>query len=411
MNFKLFRLIHDEKTYKRYYYQPLNERLSTPIIWRAGFEAKNFVIDLARAIYFPFNPKYNKQQYNGIRKAKIQMVYENVAWFLKYKEICFYYFLYGLDVKGREPNDYLAYTEFRVLRNIINIRQRETMKTGYSFNYLALVHDKFLFYQYCKSLGMPFPDTIALVSKGKVSWYDGKKMNWSPFDSLLDRNFTAFCKEVTGEGGKGAFVLEIENGIVRITGNEATLEELKEKFGNSTFILQEKITNHRILKEIYPDSLNTLRLHTILNTDGNVEFFSAVQRFGANGSIVDNGCHGGMFVGVNEYGILKDYGCHEPQMKYEKLIIRENHPNTGVKFSGMKLPYWDEILETAKTFHQFMYGIPSMGWDIAITEDGFCFTEAGDDWEIAFDQSVNGPQRTHFYETHGYALDIPLRKL
>ena len=58
-----------------------------------------------------------------------------------------------------------------------------------------------------------------------------------------------------------------------------------------------------------------------------------------------------------------------------------------------------------------MYGIPSIGWDIAITEDGFCFTEAGEDWEMAFDQAVNGGQRKHFYETHGYALNIKLRKL
>ena len=76
----------------------------------------------------------------------------------------------------------------------------------------------------------------------------------------------------------------------------------------------------------------------------------------------------------------------------------------------MKLPHWEEIMETAKTFHKFMYGIPSIGWDVAITEDGFYFTEAGEDWEIAFDQAANGPQRERFYKYHGYALGIKLRK-
>ena len=179
----------------------------------------------------------------------------------------------------------------------------------------------------------------------------------------------------------------------------------------STYIMQEQIKNHHLLSEVYPSSLNTLRLHTMLNRDGSVDFFSAVQRFGAHGSIVDNGCYGGMFVGVNENGVLNDFGCHEPHLGYKKMVIHDNHPDTGKRFSGLQLPYWNQIMETAKTLHKFFYGIPSIGWDIAITEDGFCFTEAGEDWEMAFDQAVNGGQRDHFYKTHGYALNIKLRKL
>lgn len=53
------------------------------------------------------------------------MLYENLIGGVKYKEVCKYYFLYGLDLKARSTKDYIAYTEFRVLRNIINFRQRE----------------------------------------------------------------------------------------------------------------------------------------------------------------------------------------------------------------------------------------------------------------------------------------------
>lgn len=76
----------------------------------------------------------------------------------------------------------------------------------------------------------------------------------------------------------------------------------------------------------------------------------------------------------------------------------------------MKLPYWDEIIETAKTFHKFLYGIPSICWDVAMTENGICFTEAGEDWEIAANQAALGPLREKFYKFHAYALDIKLRK-
>ncbi len=408
MKLRLFYLIHSERPYKRYYYEPL---LKDTAIQRFYNEVHSYLYVIAKSVLLPFDCKHNMQQWEGCRKSKLRMVWELMMWGIKYKEVCTYYYVYGLDIKGHSPKDYMAYTEFRVLRNIINIRQREKMRTKYTFNYLALVRDKFIFYQYCKSLGIPYPKTIAIVSNGKVSWYDGEHMVWSDLDTIIEKNFRVFCKETTGEGGQGAFVLDVNHGKILISGVSATLDELRIKFGSSTYIMQEQIKNHHLLREIYPNSLNTLRLHTILNKDGSVDFFSAVQRFGAHGSIVDNGCFGGMFVGVNEKGVLNEFGCHEPHTGYKQLIIHNSHPDTGKNFAGLQLPFWEQILETAKTFHKFMYGIPSLGWDIAITEDGFCFTEAGEDWEMAFDQAVNRGQRQHFYDTHGYALDIKLRKI
>lgn len=51
-----------------------------------------------------------------------------------------------------------------------------------------------------------------------------------------------------------------------------------------------------------------------------------------------------------------------------------------------------------------------MGWDIAITEKGPVFLEAGEDWEIQLTQIFNGGRRKDFYALHGYALNIKLRK-
>lgn len=163
MNIKLFKIIHTERPYKRYYYQSLT---NDNVISRLSCEIKSYVTIFLRAAYLPFNKKYNVQQFLGERKSKPRMLYESILWAFKYKEVCNYYFLYGLDLKSRSINDYVAYTEFRVLRNIINFRQRENLRTLYTFNYLALARDKFVFYQYCQSLGMPYPKTIALYRGG-----------------------------------------------------------------------------------------------------------------------------------------------------------------------------------------------------------------------------------------------------
>ncbi len=206
MNCRLFWLIHNERPYKRYYYQPLSEK--HPNKFGLFFEVKRLCIRYLQAVKLPFNVKYNTQQFSGKRKSKFRMVCENLSWTFKYKEVCTYYFLYGLDLKGKSPKDYVAYTEFRVLRNILNIRKRENVRSLYTFNYLALARDKFVFYQYCKSLGMPCPHTIALVSKGNVSWYDGERMEFTLIDSMLSHDMDAFCKEVSGESGRGGIRLE-----------------------------------------------------------------------------------------------------------------------------------------------------------------------------------------------------------
>lgn len=361
-----------------------------------------------QSAYFPFNPKYNIQQFPGNRKSKLIMLWESLVWCFKYKEICRYYFLYGLDLKERNPKDYVAYTEFRVLRNIINFRHRENLQTLYTFNYLVLARDKFVFYQYCKSLGMPYPQTIGLVSKGDVSWYDGERMEFSPLESIKEKTFDAFCKEVNGESGKGAFCLKVMDGKLFDREDEISLEEIRKRFGSATFIIQEKLKNHPDIDAVYNKSLNTIKLITFLNDDGTVDFFDSVMRFGAGGNFVDNASRGGVFVGIEEDGTLQEVGYHEPGIK-RNLVVPGVHPDTGVRFGGMKIPYWEELLETAKRFHKFFYGIPSIGWDVAITPNGFVFTETGEDWEIPVYQVTHGGLHNKYYQTHGKALNVKLR--
>lgn len=406
MRLKLFWLIHNERPYKRYYYQALGKRC-----WGCGLvmELKIYLKVFLSAIYLPFNPKYNKQQFDGMRKSKIRLLYENLLWAFKYKEVCSYYFLYGLDLKGKKLKDYVAYTEFRVLRNILNFRQRENLKTKYIFNYLSLTRDKFIFGQFAKSLDMPHPQTIALVLNGQISYIDNNaSIRYEDLSSLVGENMDAFCKECTGEGGKGAFPLKIENGKFFVGDHEECYELIKKRFANTPYIIQQKIRNHPVINNIYPNSINTVRLTTVIR-DGDICFYDAYLRTGANGSVVDNACFGGVVIGITKDGYLTDWGIREPG-KSEHLLVKRVHPDTGRPFAGVKLPYYEEMIKLAKRFHSYYYGIPSMGWDIAVTENGPVFLEAGEDWEIQLTQIFGGGRRKDFYDLHGHALKIKLRK-
>ena len=403
MNIKLWWQIHRETRKNSYYLSPSHHGGGYFLI-----VAKELKVWFD-AIRMPWNKKYNTQLYEGKRKNKIQMLWENIVWAFKYREACTCYFLYGLDVKGTDPNKYVGYNEFRIIRNILNIRQRETLPTNYTFNYLALVRDKYVFYKFCDSLHMPHPKLIALVRNGEISMENRQNMEFEDLRAILSLNADAFCKETTGELGRGAFPLKIEAGRLYTKDEEITIDELKKKFGKSTYVIQERLTNHPAISEVYPHSLNTIRLNTIMNEDGNVEYYGAELRFGTGGNFVDNAGQGGFFVGINEDGTLKNIGYYDPG-KRQVSIVREKHPDTEVTFAGLKIPYWQEIKQQSILFHKYLYGLPSLGWDIAVTEEGFYFTEAGEDWEIQLDQCAYGGRRKDFYRTHGYALEKKIRR-
>lgn len=403
MRFKLWWYIHTETRNGSYYLSP--SRHKGGIFIQIAKNIRTYI----KALSLPWNQEYNIQHFSGQRKTKLKMLFENLIWALKYREPCDYYFAYGLDIKGRRPQEYVGYQEFRALRNILNIRQRENVMTNYTFNYLALVRDKFVFYQFLDSINAPHPSTIALINNGKVSWYNSKCISFEDIESIKKHSFDAFCKEVSGELGRGAFTLNNTDGQLSINGEWASIDKLKEMFGDSTYIIQERLSNHHIIKKIYPHALNTNRFTTFYNND-NVIFLGAVLRFGMGGKCVDNAGQGGFFVGIDKNGRLMDNGYFDVGKGRKHVVIKDMHPDTGEKFSGLEIPFWKELYSKTIELHRFFYGIPSMGWDIAVTDDGFFYTEAGEDWEIQFNQCAFGGQRELFYKTHGCALNIPIRR-
>ena len=65
-------------------------------------------------------------------------------------------------------------------------------------------------------------------------------------------------------------------------------------------------------------------------------------------------------------------------------------------FENYALPYLHDAIDLAKKFHKYLYGLHSIGWDIAITEEGPCFVEGNDNWEISLMQISNHGLKKEF---------------
>jgi hypothetical protein len=67
-----------------------------------------------------------------------------------------------------------------------------------------------------------------------------------------------------------------------------------------------------------------------------------------------------------------------------------SHPETGVRFEGFEIPFFERAVSLATELHRFFYGLATIGWDIAITPTGPAFIEGNNGWEIFALQAIAG---------------------
>ena len=169
-----------------------------------------------------------------------------------------------------------------------------------------------------------------------------------------------FVKDLGGRMGQRVF---------RLTASsiESQIEEAFREARTTALIYEEEQIQHPLVAEVYPESLNTLRIINCMMPDGEVVTISALMRFGAGGGYIDNSSQGGVFIGVDlETGRLR----RQARRFFDKGGgLFDTHPDTGFHFEGFQVPFFEEAIDVAE---KAMHAIPSplIGWDVGITEDG-----------------------------------------
>ena len=180
-----------------------------------------------------------------------------------------------------------------------------------------------------------------------------------------------------GSHGEGFYRLEWDGTGYRLNGAPATEERVRSILSDPSnqYLVTEYIQMHPQLKEIYPDSVNTIRV-TVFKADGRTPVIgNAYMRIGSSRTgFVDNLAAGGICASVDietgRYGNAKILDG----VNQGKLVPCPVHPDTGVAIEGT-LPNWElakeQILGIAAAIPQLEY----LGFDVAITEDGIKLPE------------------------------------
>lgn len=273
------------------------------------------------------------------------------------------YFIYRHYRKGVDGKKLIPRDEFWLTRRDFNHPDRSSLQ------------DKSIYRKIAEQAGVPIVKELFCVWGGdQIVGADGTAVSKeNALGAISTLGGKVFIKPVDSQQGEGAYSC-----------NENT--DFSFLFEGRNWIVQPIIQQHRILSDLYPNSINTLRIDTFAE-DGVVQVCNAFLRMGMGGAVVDNASQGGLTAPVDAatgrvIGPGRQMTGFDPQQK-----IYSVHPDTGVTIEDIQLPdiaaAHKHIICAAQAMPQ--YG--SVGWDVAFTTDGPIVVEGNYFWEINIVQS------------------------
>ncbi|MDN3555223.1 sugar-transfer associated ATP-grasp domain-containing protein [Halomonas maura] len=136
------------------------------------------------------------------------------------------------------------------------------------------------------------------------------------------------------------------------------------------------VEQHSALSALSPSAVNTVRIFTLLDADGEYHVLGCRLRISVN-SHVDNLAAGNLAALIDEAtGVVSGPGVYSD-------ITREperHHPVTGTPIEGFQVPFWRETLEMVRQASLKYPQNRSIGWDVVITPQGPGLIEGNHDW-------------------------------
>ncbi len=185
---------------------------------------------------------------------------------------------------------------------------------------------------------------------------------------LNNKSGKVVLKNSLGQCGQGIEV--IPSALL----NPATIITQLKKNGND--FAEEFVVQHPALMKLSPAGLNTIRIVTQINEAGQVDIIAARLRITINAE-VDNLAAGNIAAPLDiDTGIAQGPGVYSDITKNDEPI----HPVTKVSVTGFQVPFWKETIAMIKEAASINKHNRSVGWDIAITENGPELIEGNHDW-------------------------------
>lgn len=195
------------------------------------------------------------------------------------------------------------------------------------------------------------------------------KDNFDKFNSWIVGKNKFIAKPNEGAVGKGIEIIDKSN----FKNSKEIYKYLKE---NKLNLIEELINQNSELNNINPASVNTLRIVTVRNNK-KTHIVGALLRMSKD-TFVDNLARGGIAAPIDiEKG--KIIGAAVSKDPFDREYIE--HPITNKRILDFIIPYWKETKKMVLEASKIEKDIRTVGWDIAITQDGPELIEGNDNWD------------------------------
>ena len=196
-----------------------------------------------------------------------------------------------------------------------------TLITDKSVDYIAIKS----FYNRWFSEGI-FPEDLFHRIDGQYYTVNLEKSNYDTLQELSNKLvYPVILKPNKNTyGGEDVNIVESSKELLKLAGDR------------ENFILQKRINQHDFFKNLYPQSLNTIKVNLYRSvTDDKLHILSMSLRIGKDGYL-DNESLGGINTMVRSDGYLNGYAIDKLGRKYEE------HPKTGMRFN-CKVPEIEKL--------------------------------------------------------------------
>jgi hypothetical protein len=227
------------------------------------------------------------------------------------------------------------------------------------------------------------PNHTRTILDNKLKFYDA----YSPFIShsycsIADLENESEKAELVFTNATGKIVIKNSTGqcgwdveVVQV--KDYTFNSLSKYMASRKFDLAEEfVQQHPVIESLSSSGLNTVRMMTIVNSEGGVDILGARMRISVN-SHVDNLASGNIACPIDLVsGIINGKGVYSDITKDPVT----HHPVTGVALVGFQIPMWREIIEITKKIALHRPENRGVGWDVALTENGPDIIEGNHNW-------------------------------
>ncbi|HVF83719.1 MAG TPA: sugar-transfer associated ATP-grasp domain-containing protein [Sphingomicrobium sp.] len=256
-------------------------------------------------------------------------------------------------LKGHNPLEGAWYDQVHgSLDGCVSKFDRETTLSLLNGDHSYLLSSKLVFGFLLKGAGFPHPEIYGYTSQGRWHFPDGGE---GRLREVLASGKRAVVKPITGSLGS-----HIE--FIR------AFAELDKKYPED-MLVSSYVEQAGYSAMIYPGSLNTIRILTVVRENGPPRVLAASHRFGGSESGgVDNFSAGGMAARIDLDSGIMDRAVRVG--RNNEVVWSDVHPDTRATIKGAQVEHWEavkaQVVELCRTFPFLRY----VGWDIAVTEAG-----------------------------------------